>query len=280
MPNLLISYDSCPRIVAYGVDTTTSSLKLNSDVQRLTPLAAPALQGATLYGRCSIFPTAGAVFQSVTLSALNIVQLSSPANIDLGNQLGATFLTLISPATSADPSNPQWDFDLVIDAGFFALTQQYYLEATLDLTFANTGALTKRLLIPLSAFAAAARGEASLRQSLRQQQQLGAGQALELVEVGGGRQLARDANAGQQSVQSPLFSATRDAATMDSSSSSSSSTAVVVGIAAGVAGLLVVAALLVVVVVMRRRRRQAASEEHNRLPESAVNGGDSNIDIL
>ena len=46
-----------------------------------------------------MFPTTGAVFQSVTMSALNIVELAPPTNVDRGNQLSATFLTLISAAT-------------------------------------------------------------------------------------------------------------------------------------------------------------------------------------
>jgi len=286
MPNLLLNYDSCPRIVAYGVDTAASSLLLHTDVQRTTPVSAPALQGSTLYGRCSVFPTTGAVFQSVTMSALNIVELASPTNVDRGNQLSATFLTLISAATSTDPSNPQWDFNLVVDANFFALTKQYFLVATLDLTFANTGALTKRLImIPLSSIVAMRGAPAAL--SLRQQY-LGSSsssqnEVVELVAVSGRATTLR--NGGQQSVESPLFGsaavrAGTEVATTAAASSSSSSSTMVIGIAAGIAGVLVVAGFIVVAVVARRRRRRAANEEHNRLPEMAVNSGDSGIDIL
>jgi hypothetical protein len=52
--------------------------------------------------------------------------------------------------TQTTPNNGVWDFDLTLDPAFFSITETYYLEATIDLTFANTGTLTKKLLIPMS----------------------------------------------------------------------------------------------------------------------------------
>merc|ERR1711991_1266661 len=125
----------------------SSFLRLHDDVPRAVPISAPAAQESTVYGRCSIAPSAGAAFQSVTLSGLKVFQQNG--NIDLGDQLGASFLTMTSPLTSTSASNAVLDFDLTMDASFFLLANTYYLEASLDLTFANTGPLTKKLVIPL-----------------------------------------------------------------------------------------------------------------------------------
>merc|ERR1711916_298416 len=57
--------------------------------------------------------------------------------------------TLLSDAVQTSPSNPQWIFDLNFDGTFFDITEQYFLEATLNLVFANTGSLTKRIVMPL-----------------------------------------------------------------------------------------------------------------------------------
>jgi hypothetical protein len=150
LPNLLIDYDACPRVIEYGVDAASSFLRLHTDVPRAVPVTDPASQGAVLYGRASIQPSGAGEFLSCTLSALNVFQVASPNNIDLGDQLSSTFMTLISNAISTSPSNPIWDFDLEIDATFFGITETYFLEATLDLVFSNTGALTKKLVIPIN----------------------------------------------------------------------------------------------------------------------------------
>jgi hypothetical protein len=104
-----------------------------------------------LYGRCSGLPTTGATFQSVTLRSLNAIQQGATGPIDLGNQLTVPQrLQMISQLTQTTPNCGVWDFDLTLDPAFFSITETYYLEATIDLTFANTGSLTKKLLIPMS----------------------------------------------------------------------------------------------------------------------------------
>merc|ERR1711991_1283206 len=97
----------------------SSFLRLHDDVPRAVPISAPAAQESTVYGRCSIAPSAGAAFQSVTLSGLKVFQQNG--NIDLGDQLGASFLTMTSPLTSTSASNAVFDFDLTMDASFFLL---------------------------------------------------------------------------------------------------------------------------------------------------------------
>merc|ERR1711991_1082940 len=147
LDKLFLTYDACPRTVEFGIEYASSFLRLHDDVPRAVPISAPAAQESTVYGRCSIAPSAGAAFQSVTLSGLKVFQQNG--NIDLGDQLGASFLTMTSPLTSTSASNAVFDFDLTMDASFFLLANTYYLEASLDLTFANTGPLTKKLVIPL-----------------------------------------------------------------------------------------------------------------------------------
>ena len=143
--NMGVTYDSCARVVQYGIDAANSFLRLHEDVARTTPLSAPVTQGDSYYGRCSLLPAGDSVFESVTLNSISVWQVSSPANINLGNQLPAAFMTLLSPATNVNPSNPVWDFELLIDPTFFNLLEVYYLEAEVLLTFRNTGPLTRRL---------------------------------------------------------------------------------------------------------------------------------------
>ena len=127
LDKLFLTYDACPRVVQYGVDAQQSFLRLHEDVARATPLAAPALLGSTLYGRCSVRPTQGATFQSVTLSSMAVMRQSAGGPINMGNQLGATFLTLLSGATQTSPTNPTWDFDLLMAEAFFIPSETYYL---------------------------------------------------------------------------------------------------------------------------------------------------------
>merc|ERR1712065_118810 len=117
---------------------------------RAVPVSAPAQQGSTLYGRCSVEPSAGATFQSVTLSALNVIQQSASGPIDLGDKLGESHGLMLSALSQNSPTNPVWDFNLEMDPSIFLLANTYYLEATLDLTFANTGPLTRKLRTTLS----------------------------------------------------------------------------------------------------------------------------------
>merc|ERR1712065_118584 len=146
----ILTYDACPRVVQYGVDSAVSFLRLHEDVPRAVPVSAPAQQGSTLYGRCSVEPSAGATFQSVTLSALNVIQQSAGGPIDLGDKLGESYLLMLSALSQNSPTNPVWDFNLEMDPSIFLLANTYYLEATLDLTFANTGPLTPKLRSTLS----------------------------------------------------------------------------------------------------------------------------------
>ena len=110
MNNLFLTYDACPRVVEYGVNDAASFLRLHDDVPRAVPVSAPALQSSTLYGRCSIEPSAGGTFQSVTLTALNVLQQDAVGPIDLGDQLTSAYVTLLSPVTSNSPTNHIWDF--------------------------------------------------------------------------------------------------------------------------------------------------------------------------
>ena len=71
--------------------------------------------------------------------------------IELGNQLNAEFMVMLSAVTSNSPLSSQWDFEGIMEPTFFLITETYYLEATLELTFANTGPLTKTLRMPLIA---------------------------------------------------------------------------------------------------------------------------------
>merc|ERR1711959_855483 len=63
---------------------------------------------------------------------------------------------------STSASNPQWDFDVLMEPTFFSVTESYFLEATLELTFANTGPLTRKLVLPLARRA----NQSSLRSAL------------------------------------------------------------------------------------------------------------------
>merc|ERR1712000_202067 len=112
-------------------------------------MGAPATQGETLYGRCSVEPSAGATFQTLT---------------------------------------------------FFSVTESYFLEATLELTFANTGPLTRKLVLPLARRA----NQSSLRSALSDASRT------ELVAITG---RAPDARVEEQGVQSNKFAVRAAAAT-------------------------------------------------------------------
>jgi len=145
MDNLIVTYDACPRVVQYGVDVAVSFLRLHEDVPRDVPLTRPARQGSKLYGRCSVEPSAGGTFQTVTLASLNVMQQSAGGPIDLGDKLGESYLLMLSALSQNNPSNTVWDFELEMDPSVFLPGNTYYLEATLEMTFANTGPLTRKL---------------------------------------------------------------------------------------------------------------------------------------
>jgi hypothetical protein len=95
-----------------------------------------------------VLPSTGATLDSVTMSLLRVMQqVNGGQPIDLGNQLNAAFMVMLSALTSSSPSSPQWDFDLIMEPTFFLITETYYLEATLELTFANTGPLTRTVVL-------------------------------------------------------------------------------------------------------------------------------------
>merc|ERR1711916_257283 len=223
-----------------------SFLRLHEDVPRAVPVSTPAQQGSTLYGRCSVEMGAGATFQSVTLSALNVIQQSAGGPIDLGDKLGESYLLMLSALSQNSPTNPVWDFNLEMDPSVFLLANTYYLEATLDLTFANTGPLTRKLRMPLLARASGAK----LRSTLSNPH------AVALVALS---ERADNDSETQEGIFSNTFemrAADSEAEATDgaSSSESGSNTAMIAGIAGGVAGLVVVSAFIVAAVVFKKRR--------------------------
>merc|ERR1711991_497423 len=131
------------------------------------------------------------------------------------------------------------------DPSIFLLANTYYLEATLDLTFANTGPLTRKLRMPLLARASGAK----LRSTLSNPH------AVALVALS---ERADDDSEPQEGIFSNTFEmrAAEAEATDGASSSaeSGSNTAMIAGIAGGVAGLVVVSAFIVAAVVFKKRR--------------------------
>merc|ERR1711991_892139 len=245
--NLILTYDACPRVVQYGLDSAVSFLRLHEDVPRAVPVSVPAQQGSTLYGRCSVEPSAGATFQSVTLSALNVIQQSAGGPIDLGDKLGESYLLMLSALSQNSPTNPVWDFNLDMDPSVFLLANTYYLEATLDLTFANTGPLTRKLRMPLLARASGAK----LRSTLSNPH------AVALVALSERADNDSETQEGIFSNTLEMRAAAAGAAAADGDSSSAesgSNTAMIAGIAGGVAGLVVVSAFIVAAVVFKKRR--------------------------
>jgi len=258
LPNLILDYDACPRAIEYGIDGAASSIRLYTDPGRTTDVTAPVLQGTILYGQCEIFPTANAEFESTTLSALKVFQVASPANLDLGDQLSSTFLTLTSAsATQTSPASAVWQFSLDVDASFFDITETYFLEATIDLTFANTGSLTKRLIIPL------------LPGRKR------SNTAVALIAAGAPRQ-AQEGNSDQ--VRSNIFKMQAEEREEENEApvSGSASTAIIAaGAAIGAVALVAIAAILIVFAVKKRRRREEEEEEQRQRKEQRVAVADS-----
>ena len=69
---LFLTYDACPRVVEYGINSAALFLRFLEDAPRAVP--APAVQRVTLFGRCSVLPSTGATFDSVTMSSLRVMQ--------------------------------------------------------------------------------------------------------------------------------------------------------------------------------------------------------------
>merc|ERR1711991_1168056 len=206
----------------------------------------------------SLLPSAGATFQSVTLSALKVFDQNGGSPLDLGNQLSASFMTMLSPLTWASPTNPIWDFNLQMEPTFFLLANTYYLEATLELTFANTGPLTRRLEIHLGNPASGAK-RSMLRSALSNPN------VVHLVAVDSNAQRApRDQEEGIFSNTFAVRAAAGSVAEqLPAGEASSDNTGMVAGIAGAVVGAAMLAIGIVLVVVIRRRRRSA--RERTRL---------------
>jgi hypothetical protein len=79
-----------------------------------------------------------------------VVFITSFANWNFGsaNLLNnSTLCSLLSLRTSTSRTAALWDFEVRLVAGYFDEATQYYLQATVDLTFENTGTLRRRLNI-------------------------------------------------------------------------------------------------------------------------------------
>merc|ERR1711916_201405 len=152
----------------------------------------------------------------------------------------------------------------------FLLANTYYLEATLNLTFENTGTLTRKLQIPLTRKMLARRGNAVLRRALSNS----AGGVMDLVAVSG---RADDNNSNNQQQQEGVFSnlfalrASEEEEVAEQPEASGSNTAMIAGIAGGIAGFVVVA-----VVKKRRRTRDRSASD---APLTAPNTELSDIQI-
>jgi hypothetical protein len=53
LDELFLTYDACLRVVEYGINSAASFLRLHKDAPLAVAVSAPAVQGATLFGRCS-----------------------------------------------------------------------------------------------------------------------------------------------------------------------------------------------------------------------------------
>jgi hypothetical protein len=148
LDNLLINYDACPVTTFIGIDSAKSFLRLHTDVARTTPVVAAVTLDSTIYGRLSLFPNDDSSFQSVTLNKLNLWNVGSPVNINLGNKLNGSnaFFALVSPPVSTDRLNPIFDFNVLVAFPEYSVDQAYYWEAVVDVVFLETGVLTKRRL--------------------------------------------------------------------------------------------------------------------------------------
>ena len=57
LDNLSLTYDACPRVVEYGINSAALFLRLHKDAPRAVAVSTPAVQGAMLFGRCSVLPS-------------------------------------------------------------------------------------------------------------------------------------------------------------------------------------------------------------------------------
>ena len=280
MGGLFLTYDSCPRVVQYGIDGARSYLRLNTDAARTAAVTAPATQGETLFGRCSIAPSAGSAFQSVSLTAMHVMRQDQSGPTDLGDRLQTPLMTLISQATQNSPTLGEWDFDLAMDPAVFQLAKTYYLEATVTLIFSNTGVLTRSLRIPLTG--ARVRGSTLLRSNLSRSGEVvlvalegrQSGSSPQTQAVGSNTFLLRAAVSSSITTSSSI--STIGAEATSSAAAAPASTATIAAVAAAVGVAVVAAAALIAVVVARRRRRERALSATDAPLQSAALSSTSN----
>jgi len=148
LDRMFVNYDSCPRSVTYGLDLSQSFLRLYTDATRTLSITAPITLGGTSFGRISLRGLADSEFQSCNLTSLRLMQVGQAGNVDLGDKLGASWLTMPGGVYRDDRVNPVWDFEVVHLSNDFALDTAYFWEATIDLAFTNTeGQKKKRQLV-------------------------------------------------------------------------------------------------------------------------------------
>lgn len=141
---LQVRYNACPVTTVYGIDPSVSFVRLYSNVPRTSVVAAPVPFGTPLYGRISVKPSGTTLFEAATLASLRLKHRALPVDVDVADLLSNAALTLLSLRTSTSRQNAVWDFELLVNGGaLFASGEQYYLEATIDVVFLQTGTLKR-----------------------------------------------------------------------------------------------------------------------------------------
>ncbi len=250
VPNIVVSFDACAVATIYGIDASASSLRLYKDAARTTLVSGLVEQDAVMRGRCVLRASAKSQFDAVTLAQLAVVQDTASGPVNLGNQLAAPFVTLLSNASSSSPFEATWDFDIRVDQAFFAPTGVYYLEATLEMRFANTGALSRRRAVRAT-MGGPSTGLYS--QAFR----------LNLSPT----PVAAAANAGTVQITG---SGSNNNTAADGALSPTATLAVIASVAA-VAAVAALCAIVAVAIVAVRRRRRAAHACHNSDAPLAIN---------
>jgi hypothetical protein len=285
MDGMGISYDACARVTTFGVDTSASFLRLNSDVDRQTPVTSNVQASSTVYGRLSVQPTAGAVFRAVTLTSLDAWQQSAgAAATDLGNVLTQNFLALLSTPTNTNPQNPVWDFDLYVDPLFFQAGNVYYLAATVSLTFANTGPLSKRLVMQINLpnqthslraqLADQSMGQIAPRAGQNSQPIYSNTMRMQTLATQGTVAVATSAPTSATGTGTGTSATTTSA--VSSSGGLSDSASIAIGAALCALGI---AVLLIVVVLVLRRKRQQQQQDSTYAPVLGTQYGASAVPL-
>merc|ERR1711991_294277 len=137
------TYDSCPVELAFSIDATRSWVRLYEDVPRTVPVQQVD-QDDTVHVRVSLEPSEGATFQSVQLTEMRLFRVDSPAAVDLGDLLLSSLMQLQNSSSFVNQQQAVFDLDLLVDRQFFELTYSYYMQATLDVVFQETGQLRRK----------------------------------------------------------------------------------------------------------------------------------------